>query len=116
MLCRECEVDNSNLYKYCWSCGTKLRKIHEPPPGDVYIRLQITDNKTGAERIFEAVGRDILVGSAPVCDLVLEGEDVLPHHCRLQSISQHLFYLNADREMRVDSKPFEVGRYTLRRC
>ncbi len=116
MKCRECEFENSNLYKYCRRCGKKLRDIHEPPPGDVYIRLRITDNQTGAERVFEAVGRDILVGSASNCDLVLEGEGVEQHHCRLQSISQHLFYLSAASERRVDSYPFEVGQFTLCRC
>ena len=116
MKCRQCEFENSNLYKYCRHCGTKIRDLHEPPPGEVYIRLRITDNQTGTERVFEAAGRDILVGSAANCDLRLEGVGVLPHHCRLQSISNHLFFLSAASERRVDSSPFEVGQYTLCRC
>jgi hypothetical protein len=116
MECRECGFENSNLYKFCRRCGKKLRAIHEPPPGDVYIRLRVTDNETGAERIFEAVGRDVLVGRGAGCDLLLDGEDVEVFHCRLLSISNHLFYQSAEGQSRVDSVPFDIGRFTLCRC
>jgi hypothetical protein len=102
------------------------------------MRLKITNNQTGDESVFDACVRDVLIGSNPDCDIVLEGADVLGQHFRLIHASNHLFLkrnknengvippvyrteLSEHRtnyhwegdEMRIDSTPVQIGQYTI---
>jgi hypothetical protein len=48
------------------------------------FQLQLLDTRSGARRSVPVVGRTFLIGSAIDCDLVLPGDCVAPHQCRLE--------------------------------
>jgi hypothetical protein len=102
------------------------------------MRLLITDQETGEKITFESAECDVLIGSDPACDLVLDGDGVSEQHCRLIRASNHLFlkrkkdesgivtavyrnemsehgthyHWDGDEE-RIDGRPFRIGRYTV---
>ncbi len=141
MFCKFCGFENRDSKIFCQTCGgTDFQTVSvassRVDSNEICIRLKITNNKTGEESVFESSKRDVLIGSSPQCDLVLEGEDVMAQHCCLRAASNHLFLkLNRgnknelvlpvyelsehgtnyhwNEERRIDSLPLEIGQYRI---
>jgi hypothetical protein len=102
------------------------------------MRIKAVNKKNGEQQQFEVKGCELLIGSDPACDVVLAGDTVRGQHARLAQVSHHIFlrtereengtvkaihqnepgeygtYLNwKDSDLRVDTREFQIGEYTV---
>jgi len=99
--------------------------------------LQISSTLSEKDRTVEIRSPEVLIGSGPECDIVLEGENIFRQHARVIHAGNHIFLIseregNEDiepvirdapicggtyhwngRERRIDLNPFEIGEFTV---
>jgi ABC-type multidrug transport system ATPase subunit len=86
--CPHCGSDNAELHKFCQQCG---KPLGQPAAGDATVRWQggklprtdVVHRAIAVGNLF-AQKRQLLLGRAPECDVVLPHPSISRHHARIE--------------------------------